>query len=94
MPEGEITRLADDTQRRLVFVLELGVGIFFVAMTFPVILSAVRIAKGITGPIVQLGKGVKRIGSGGLDYRLDVRTQDEIEELANSFNKMAGDLKT
>jgi sigma-B regulation protein RsbU (phosphoserine phosphatase) len=94
MPEGEITRLADDTQRRLVFVLELGVGIFFVAMTFPVILSAVRIAKGITGPIVQLGEGVKRIGSGDLDYRLDVRTHDEIEELANSFNKMAGDLKT
>ena len=35
-----------------------------------------------------------RIGSGDLDYRLDVRTNDEIEELANAFNKMAGDLKT
>ena len=35
-----------------------------------------------------------RIGSGDLDYRLDVRTRDEIEELANAFNKMAGDLQT
>ncbi|HEY3835600.1 MAG TPA: SpoIIE family protein phosphatase, partial [Bryobacteraceae bacterium] len=94
MPEGEITRLADDTQRRMVLVLELGVGIIFAAMIILVIFAAIRMSKGITGPIVELGAGVKRIGSGDLDYRLDVRTRDEIEELANAFNKMAGNLQT
>jgi|SRR5271165_6448837 len=94
MPEGEITRLADDTQNRMVFVLELGVGIIFAAMIILVIFAAIRMSKGITGPIVELGEGVKRIARGDLDYRLDVRTRDEIEELANSFNKMASDLQT
>jgi sigma-B regulation protein RsbU (phosphoserine phosphatase) len=94
MPEAEITRLADDTQQRMVFALELGVGIIFAAMIILVIFAAIRISKGITGPIVELGAGVKRIGSGDLDYRLGVSTHDEIEELANAFNKMAGDLQT
>jgi serine phosphatase RsbU (regulator of sigma subunit)/HAMP domain-containing protein len=94
MPEAEITRLADDTQHRMVFVLELGVGIIFAAMIILVIFAAIRISKGITGPVVELGAGVKRIGGGDLDYRLNVSTRDEIEELANAFNKMAGDLQT
>ena len=94
MPESEITRLADDTQQRMIFVLELGVGTIFAAIIILVIFAAIRISKGITGPIVELGAGVKRIGSGDLDYRLSVSTRDEIEELANAFNKMAGDLQT
>ncbi len=63
-------------------------------MTFPVIFAAVRMSRGITGPIVQLGEGVRRIGSGDLDYRVNVGIRDEIGELAETFNKMSGDLKT
>ncbi len=33
--------------------------------------------------------GATRIGMGDLDYRLDIRTGDEIEQLADSFNQMA-----
>jgi phosphoserine phosphatase RsbU/P len=93
MPEAEITRLADETHKRLV-ILDLGAAIFAAAMIIPVIFAAIRISKGITGPIVELGAGVTRIGGGDLDYRLDVRTRDEIAELAHAFNKMAGDLQT
>jgi len=50
--------------------------------------------QGITGPIVALGAGVTRIGSGDLGYRMDVKTGDEIEVLANAFNKMADDVQT
>jgi serine phosphatase RsbU (regulator of sigma subunit) len=94
MPEAEITRLADDTQQRIVFVLELGVGIILAAMIILIIFAAIRMSKRITGPIVELGAGVKRIGSGDLDYRLEISTHDEIEELASAFNKMASDLQT
>jgi len=94
MPEAQIAQITDVTQQRLVFVLELAVGIIFAAMIIPVTFAAIRMSKGITGPIVELGAGVRRIGSGDLDYRLGVRTRDEIEDLANAFNKMAGDLKT
>ena len=94
MPEAQITQITDVTQQRLVFVLELAVGIIFAAMIIPVIFAAIRIAKGITEPIVALDAGVTRIGSGDLDYRVNVGTRDEIGELADTFNKMAGDLKT
>jgi len=47
----------------------------------------------ITGPIRELHQGVKIIGSGNLDYRVNIDTGDEIEWLGGEFNKMAGELK-
>ena len=92
-PEAEITRLAAPIQKKMFFLLGLIVALG-AAMVILVVGVAQRISNGITGPIKSLGAGVMRIGSGDLDYRLDVRTHDEIEELANAFNKMAGDLQT
>jgi serine phosphatase RsbU (regulator of sigma subunit) len=93
MPEAEITRLADPIRKKMFFLLGLILAVG-AAMVVLVIGVAQRISKGITGPIQGLGAGVMRIGSGDLNYRLDVRTHDEIEELANAFNKMAGNLQT
>lgn len=45
-------------------------------------------------PIRELHKGVEIIGSGNLDYRVEVKSGDEVEELAQEFNEMAGELKT
>ena len=94
MLAAQMTQITNVTQQRLVLVLELGVGVIFAAMIIPVIFAAIRMSKGITEPIVELGAGVMRIGSGDLDHRLDVRTNDEIEELANAFNKMVCNLRT
>jgi signal transduction histidine kinase len=47
----------------------------------------------ITGPIRELHQGVKIIGSGNLDYRVNIDTGDEIEWLGEEFNKMAGELR-
>jgi signal transduction histidine kinase len=47
----------------------------------------------ITGPIRELHEGAEIIGSGNLDYRVNIKTGDEIEWLAEEFNKMAGELK-
>ena len=93
MPEGEITQLADDIHKKLVSVLELVLGLF-AALTAMVVYAATRISKGITGPIVALDAGVKRLGAGDLDYRVKVGTRDEIGDLADAFNKMSGDLQT
>lgn len=50
-------------------------------------------ANSITRPIQKLYEGAEVIGSGKLDYRLDIKTGDEIQDLAEGFNKMAGELK-
>jgi len=44
-------------------------------------------------PLRKLARGAEIIGGGNLDYKVTINTGDEIEELANSFNKMAVDLK-
>ena len=47
----------------------------------------------ITNPIQKLYDGAEVIGSGNLDHRLDIKTGDEIQDLAEGFNRMAGELK-
>ncbi len=44
------------------------------------------------GPIRELHEGAEIIGSGNLDYRVNIKTGDEIEWLGEEFNKMAGEL--
>lgn len=47
----------------------------------------------IAEPIAQLERGAERLTRGDLDYVLDIRTGDEIEQLAEKFNRMAAALK-
>jgi PAS domain S-box-containing protein len=46
-----------------------------------------------TVPIQALSAGAERIGSGDLNQRINIKTGDEIEALANQFNDMAGKLQ-
>jgi PAS domain S-box-containing protein len=47
----------------------------------------------IVRPVLLLNEGAQIIGQGDLDLKLIIRTSDEIEETAMSFNKMALALK-
>ena len=49
--------------------------------------------KHFTKPIEELSVGATTIGKGDLTYRVRIRSQDELGQLANSFNKMADNLK-
>jgi signal transduction histidine kinase len=51
------------------------------------------LARIISRPIHILNYGSKRIGNGELDYRLNIKTGDEIEQLADEFNRMAAKLE-
>lgn len=42
----------------------------------------------IINPIKELHKGMEVIGEGDLDYRLKIKTGDEIQDLAEGFNEM------
>src|SRR5262249_49939090 len=56
-------------------------------------LAALLLARRMTGPIQAIAAGAERLGSGDLDRRIDIRTGDELEGLAQQFNRMAGDLQ-
>ena len=46
------------------------------------------LARRIAGPLAQLRDGARRIAGGAFAHRLQVHTHDEIEELAEEFNRM------
>jgi signal transduction histidine kinase len=60
-------------------ILALGVGYLF--------------SRSISKPIKQLQQAVVNLAEGKLDTRVSIRSQDEIGQLAISFNKMADDLQ-
>ncbi|GAB1392791.1 hypothetical protein MASR1M60_09540 [Rhodocyclaceae bacterium] len=47
----------------------------------------------IAAPLRQLMDGVHFVGAGHLDHKLDIRTGDEIQSLAQAFNRMTDDLQ-
>lgn len=51
-------------------------------------------SKNAVKPILSVINGVKEIAKGNLDKKLDVKTGDEIEILADSVNNMTKDLKS
>ena len=51
------------------------------------------LARGLTKPIKQLVEGTMEIGKGNLDYRINIKSLDELGTLADSFNDMAEGLK-
>jgi HD-GYP domain-containing protein (c-di-GMP phosphodiesterase class II) len=46
------------------------------------------VAKSITNPLRSLMEGVREVGKGNLEHTVLVKSKDELEELAISFNKM------
>jgi adenylate cyclase len=56
-------------------------------------LACLVLARRITDPIRALQEGAIRVGSGDLDHRIEVRTGDELEALAEQFNDMTARLK-
>ncbi|MBI3301532.1 MAG: sensor histidine kinase [Deltaproteobacteria bacterium] len=57
------------------------------------LLAALFVARRVVRPLETLRQGVERIGSGDMSYRLDMKTGDEIEVLAEEFNKMTENLR-
>lgn len=50
-------------------------------------------ARSLSRPIVALNQGVRRIGEGDFNQRLNIQANDEIGQLAQAYNDMAGRLR-
>ena len=57
------------------------------------LVSGSWLARRMTVPIQRLQTGAERLGSGDLTQRIDIKTGDEIEALADRFNGMAARLQ-
>jgi two-component system nitrogen regulation sensor histidine kinase NtrY len=70
--------------------------LLFMLMTLIIVFSAtwfgLYLARGITDPIQMLAEGTREVAAGNLKYKVEVRADDEIGILVDSFNRMTGDL--
>jgi PAS domain S-box-containing protein len=57
------------------------------------VMASVLLARKMVNPIRALQARAARIGAGALDERIEIRTGDELEALADQFNSMAGQLR-
>jgi len=57
------------------------------------VVTCLILARSMARPIQALQAGAARIGAGALDQRIEVRTGDELEMLADQFNSMATQLQ-
>lgn len=57
------------------------------------VVTCLILARSMARPIQALQAGAAQIGSGALDQRIEVRTGDELEMLADQFNSMATQLQ-
>jgi len=62
--------------------------ILVIILVVSVITTSLIFAKSILKPLGELTKGAGIIGKGGLEHKVEVKTKDEIGELANAFNRM------
>jgi signal transduction histidine kinase len=67
----------------VIFVLGLGLSV----------LASILLARRMVAPIRVLQEGAARIGAGRLDQPIELHTGDEIQALAESFNRMTVNLK-
>src|SRR6202163_1778744 len=69
---------------RIALLISLGLGV--------AILAGTVLARRMLVPITALRAGARRLGAGDFSHRIDVHTKDELGELADQFNSMAGQL--
>jgi len=94
--ENQIWRITENTtaaiDRRILFM-----AIFIAALLLLTVMGiaffAVRFTQSITGPILALNNGVHEVAGGNLEREVIVKTGDELEQLAVSFNMMTGQLR-
>ena len=92
IPESVILEPVRSVNERVIYTILSFLGAFVIIVALAVI-AARRFSHKLTEPIIALEDDVMKISGGNLDYRAEIRTNDEIGDLAKSFNDMAASLK-
>lgn len=86
LDEQTVSRILNLSQQNVIAVVLISSLVLAGYLTYMVITR-------IFSPVSLLTKGTEQIISGNLDYKLNIRTGDELEVLAERFNTMADALK-
>ncbi|MBM3132044.1 MAG: HAMP domain-containing protein [Chloroflexi bacterium] len=82
---GEISDAKDKTQTSTIIVI--------VIMVVVVAAVSFLFGRSVTNPIKRLTKAAEQVSTGNMDVRVDVKSNDEIGDLADSFGRMIATVK-
>jgi PAS domain S-box-containing protein len=86
----ELTERAAQTARSREVILII---LFVVSGGMTIVFNSASLNKIVMNRVAALDEGVRIIGSGNLDYRIDAQGDDELVDLARASNEMAAKLK-
>ncbi len=99
-PIEEIGTSINETHQHIINALEVTIIItliiyiiFLISLIIVVLFSSSKLSKSITEPLDVLSQGAKMIGNGDLSHKIIVDSNDEIGELADTFNVMTDELQ-
>jgi serine phosphatase RsbU (regulator of sigma subunit) len=65
----------------------------FVIIEFVALVMGLVLARSITGSVHELFAGTRRVREGDFSHKIHIRTQDQMGELADSFNQMTASIE-
>jgi sigma-B regulation protein RsbU (phosphoserine phosphatase) len=69
------------------------IGALFLIIQFVALIAGLTLAKSITGSVHELFAGTERVRQGDFTHKIAVKTQDQLGELASSFNSMTDSIE-
>ena len=92
----DVSELAKETRDDVIEIQQVSDNIMFVLMLVLVgaaVATALLVARAISKPLTRLLGGIRTIAEGDLDEEIDIRSRDEMGQLATSFNEMTTRLR-
>lgn len=77
----------------IVVTMIVGFVFLFAAGIICIVISMKKVSKKLTQPVMELNEAAQKIANGDLDVELEIRSEDEIGELAHSIRKTIRRLK-
>ena len=87
--EGKVGRVLGQGLLLVLFVI----GALFLIIEFIALVAGLALAKSITGSVHELFAGTERVRQGDFTNRIAVRSEDQLGELAGSFNSMTASIE-
>jgi sigma-B regulation protein RsbU (phosphoserine phosphatase) len=77
----------------VILVVVVVIAILFLIIEAVALLMGLALAKSITSSVHELFMGTERVRQGDFTHRINIRSRDQLGELADSFNQMTGSIE-
>jgi signal transduction histidine kinase len=92
LPQGSVGAPPDSPESRFISAVRLAILYSALAAVVVALLLGLLLARTIANPVRELTRATHLVAQGDVGHEVPVRTQDEIGELALSFNQMSANL--